>query len=115
LAQYLVQACEQQLMGMPRPSIVSIEDDASHSPLSVLPRKAPAEEWPQFHEATLGSWAHRLGNVVIVPDALGRGLSSTWSERRDQLSKVDRPLAQAACEFDEWTPETIAAMQESLA
>jgi len=115
LAQYLVEACEQELMGTAQPSIVSIEDDSSHSPLSILPRKAPAEEWPCFEEATLGSWAHRLGNVVIVPALFNRELPTRWDAKRDRLSEIDRPLARTACKFEQWTPDAISSMQEMLA
>ena len=115
LAQYLVQACEQELMGLRRPSIVTIEQDASCAPLSLLPRKAPAQEWQQFEEESLGSWAHRLGNVVIVPDEVSRHMPTDWSGKRTQLQLIDRPLAQAASGFVDWTPEAISSMQEMLA
>lgn len=115
LTQYLVQACEQELMGLPHPSVVSIEQDAACSPLTLLPRKAPAHEWPQFEEESLGSWAHRLGNVVIVPDEASRPMAADWGTKRAQLRQIDRPLAQAASGFAEWTTEAIASMQEALA
>jgi hypothetical protein len=115
LTQYLVQACEQELMGFQHPSIVTIEQDSTHSPLNILPRKAPAEEWPQFDDETLGPSAHRLGNVVIVPAELAKELPSSWEAKRAELRAVDRPLARAISEFGEWTPKAIASVQELLA
>lgn len=115
LSQYLVQACEQELMGMRKPSVVTIEQDAAHSPINILPRKASPEEWPQFQQETLGSWAHRLGNVVIVPDELSRDLPTSWSAKRAELQVVERPLAQAVTDYHEWTPKAIASIQEILA
>jgi hypothetical protein len=114
LTQYLVQACEQQEMGVARPSVVSIENDTAFAPLNVLPRKAPSGEWPQFDEQTLGPAAHRLGNVVIVPASM-RDLPSEWEAKRNALAEIDRPLCQTASTFDAWDPDAIASMQLALA
>lgn len=115
LSQYLVQACEQELMGVNRPSIVTLEEDARYSPLNLLPRKANAADWPQFEEASIGTWAHRLGNVVIVPDEVSRTTPASWDAKRSHLKSVDRPLAREVVGFDVWGPDSISSIQRLLA
>ncbi len=115
LAQYLVQACEQELMGFPLPSIVSIDEDSRHSPVNILPRKADPDEWTEFDASSIGAWAHRLGNVVIVPDPLGSSVPSNPVNRIEALKAVDRPLTQAAVSSQPWTPDAIGSLQGQMA
>ncbi|WP_436793851.1 GmrSD restriction endonuclease domain-containing protein [Actinospongicola halichondriae] len=115
LSQYLVQACELSLMGVKKPGIVTMEQDAVHSAVNVLPRKAVPDEWPAFDAETVGSWAHRLGNVLILPDELAQNLPIGWPAKREALQEVHRPLAEAACALSEWTPDAISSMQDILA
>jgi hypothetical protein len=83
----------------------------------VLPRKANPTQWKAFGTAEeVDAWAHRLGNLVLLPKGKNRGLGSKpFKEKKAVLAASNLNLTRIVGNELTWTPSEIEARQQHLA
>lgn len=94
----------------------SSTDDLALSLEHVLPVR-PSSEWLLcFDSAELDDYSHRLGNMTLLPDSTNKQLKNkTFAQKKAAYAASPLQITQKCAEYDEWTPEAIAARQKWLA
>ena len=89
-------------------------DTATLSIEHILPEN-PGNTWPSFTSEDRERFVYRLGNLALLEPALNRQAASIGFAEKLSLYSTSAVEATRSLTFDEWSPESVRARQQSLA
>jgi hypothetical protein len=115
LARYYLRSLERAAKNETHPEFIP-EDDRSIITLEhVLPLN-PETNWPGFSEDDVREYVKRLGNLVLLRSGDNSNLkSANFKDKKVVYAKSSYELTSQVAQANEWTPETIAKRQDTLA
>jgi hypothetical protein len=114
-ARYYLRSLEMAANAEPEPWFMPVSDPQVINLEHVLPKK-PEENWPEFGEEEVRQLTTRLGNLALMRASDNSNIKSQAFEAK-KLVYAQSPyaLTSRVAEFADWTSESIAARQKTLA
>lgn len=116
-ARYYLAALERGLAKDREPELVPNNDADLLTLEHVLPRNAEVTVWTAFGKTEeVNSWAHRLGNMVLLPKGKNRGLGrKSFAGKKSILATSKLSLTSNVGGESVWTSKEIDRRQKKLA
>ncbi|MEM9624619.1 MAG: DUF262 domain-containing HNH endonuclease family protein [Pseudomonadota bacterium] len=114
-ARYYLRSLELAAKGEPDPWLIPNDDATVITLEHVLPLK-PEENWPQFTDDDVKTYAKRIGNLALLRAKTNSDLKSLpFSQKREALSASPYVTTAMIGERDDWLPENVRDRQQTLA
>ena len=115
LARYYLRSLEMTAKNKPEPSFIPNDDQTIINLEHIFPNK-PEDNWPQFSSELASIYYKRIGNLALLTARSNSDLRSAQFEDKKQVYRESAfELTRQIADVDEWTPDSIAKRQASMA